>query len=242
MNDVKTIAFVLYPGITPLDLIGPLQVMTGLEVVEATFGIRPRHHVVVVAEHLDAVPTDTPVHVAATSMLEEVPEPDIVMVPGGGAPTLRQLANPILLDYLRNADRTADMVTSVCTGSLLLAAAGLLQGRPATTHWAYHRFLNRLGATYVPKRWVEDGRYLTGAGVSAGIDTALRLAAMLTSDEVARTIQLAIEYDPQPPHGGIDWAHVDRDSFGPRVEGFAHQALNDHPQLLARILGSTPGA
>ena len=195
-NDTKTIAFVLYPGLTPLDLVGPLQVMSGLEVVEAAFGLPQRHHVVVVAENLDAVPTDTPIRVAATNTLDEVPEPDIVMVPGGGAPTLHQLANPVLLDYLRNADRTAEMITSVCTGSLLLAGAGLLQGRPATTHWAYHRFLDRLGATYVPQRWVEDGRYLTGAGVSAGIDTALRLAAMLTND-VARMIQLAIEYDPQ---------------------------------------------
>jgi DJ-1/PfpI family protein len=132
------------------------------------------------------------------------------------------------------------MVTSVCTGSLLLAGAGLLQGRPATTHWAYHRFLDRLGATYVPQRWVEDGRYLTGAGVSAGIDTALRLAAILTNDNVAGMIQLAIEYDPQPPHGGIDWPHADRDSFTFRVEGFAHQALDDHPELLARLLGSDP--
>jgi transcriptional regulator GlxA family with amidase domain len=237
-DDVKTIAFVLYPGLTPLDLIGPLQVMSGLEVVEATFGMQPRHHVVVVAEHLDPVPTDTPVQVAATTTLDEVPEPFIVMVPGGGAPTLRQLPNPVLLDYLRNGDRTAGMVTSVCTGSLLLAGAGLLQGRPATTHWAYHRFLERLGASYVPQRWVEDGRYLTGAGVSAGIDTALRLAAIVTSDDVARTIQLAIEYNPQPPHGGIDWPHVDRDSFGARVEGFPHQALDDHPDLLAWLLGS----
>jgi transcriptional regulator GlxA family with amidase domain len=188
----------------------------------------------------DAVATDTPVRVAATTTLDEVPEPNIVMVPGGGAPTLRQLANPVLLDYLRNADRTADMITSVCTGSLLLGGAGLLQGRPATTHWAYHHFLDRLGATYVPQRWVEDGRYLTGAGVSAGIDTALRLAAILTNDDVARMIQLAIEYDPLPPHGGIDWPHVDRDSFGSRVEGFAHQALDDQPELLARLLGSEP--
>ena len=74
--------------------------------------------------------------------------------------------------------------------------------------------------------------------MSAGIDTALRLAAILTNDDVARMIQLAIEYDPQPPHGGIDWTHVDRDSFRPRVEGFAHQALDDHPDLLARLLGS----
>src|SRR5688500_7030337 len=185
-NDTKTIAFVLYPGLTPLDLVGPLQVMSGLEVAEAAIGLPQRHHVVVVAENLDAVPTDTPIRVAATNTLDEVPEPDIVMVPGGGAPTLRQLANPDLLDYLHNADRTADMITSVCTGSLLLAGAGLLQGRPATTHWAYHRFLERLGATYVPERWVEDGRDLTGAGVSAGIDTALRLATILTNDDVAR--------------------------------------------------------
>jgi putative intracellular protease/amidase len=85
--DDKTVAFVLYPGLTPLDLIGPLQVMSGLETVEETFGVQPRHHVVVVAEDLDAVPTDTPVRVAATSTLNEVAEPDVIVVPGGGAPT-----------------------------------------------------------------------------------------------------------------------------------------------------------
>jgi transcriptional regulator GlxA family with amidase domain len=233
----KTIACVLYPGMTPLDLVGPLQVLTGLEVAETVLGAPTRHHVVVVAENLEAVPTDTPLRIAATTTLDEVPAPDIVLVPGGGAPTLRQLANPVLLDYLRQADRSAEIVASVCTGSLLLAGAGLLDGRRATTHWAYHRFLNRLGATYVPQRWVEDGRYLTGAGVSAGIDAALHLAARLTSDELARTVQLAVEYDPQPPHGGIDWTHVDRDSFKPRVEGFAKQALSEHPALLAKILG-----
>jgi len=235
----KIVAFVLYPGLTPLDLIGPLQVMTGLEVAERVYGIQPRHHVVVVAEHLDAVPTDTPVRVAATSTLDEFPEPDIVIVPGGGAPTLRQLVNPALLDYLRKADGSAEVVASVCTGALLLAAAGPLQGHRATTHWAYHRFLNRLGATYVPQRWVEDGRYLTGAGVSAGIDTALHLAAKLTNDDVARMVQLAIEYDPHPPHGGIDWTKVDRDSFAGRVEGFAHEALDEHPAMLARVLGAS---
>jgi transcriptional regulator GlxA family with amidase domain len=232
----KTIAFVLYPGLTPLDLIGPLQVMSGLETVEAAFGLPQRHHVVVVAETPDVVPTDTPVRVAATATLDEYPEPDIVIVPGGGAPTLRQLVNPTLLDYLRKADHSAEVVTSVCTGSLLLAGAGLLQGRRATTHWAYHRFLDNLGATYVPQRWVEDGKYLTGAGVSAGIDTALHLAARLTNDDVARLVQLAIEYDPHPPHGGIDWAHVDRDSFAARVEGFAHEALDEHPTMLTRLL------
>ena len=130
----KTVAFVLYPGLTPLDLIGPLQVMSALEAVEEMFGVEPRHHVVVVAEEIDAVPTDTPVRVAATSILDDVPEPDVVVVPGGGAPTLRQLANPVLLDYLRQVDRRAELVGSVCTGALLLAGAGLLEGRRATTH------------------------------------------------------------------------------------------------------------
>jgi transcriptional regulator GlxA family with amidase domain len=236
VND-KTVAFVLYPGLTPLDLIGPLQVMSGLETVEEMFGVQPRHHVVVVAEGLDAVPTDTPVRVAATSTLDQAPEPDVVVVPGGGAPTLRQLANPVLLDYLRQADRRAEVVASVCTGALLLAGAGLLEGRRATTHWAYHRFLDRLGAKYVPERWVEDDRYLTGAGVSAGIDMALRLAARLTNDDLARPVQLGIEYDPHPPHGGIDWSTVDRDMLAARVEGFAKEALADDPAMRARLLG-----
>jgi transcriptional regulator GlxA family with amidase domain len=201
------------------------------------FALQPRHHVVVVAEDLDAVPTDTPVRVAATSTLDEAPEPDVVVVPGGGAPTLRQLANPVLLDYLRHADRHAEVVASVCTGALLLAGAGPLQGRRATTHWAYHRFLDRLGAKYVPERWVEDDRYLTGAGVSAGIDMALRLAARLTNDDLARLVQLGIEYDPHPPHGGIDWSGVDRDMLAARVEGFANEALADDPAMRARLLG-----
>jgi transcriptional regulator GlxA family with amidase domain len=236
VND-KTVAFVLYPGLTPLDLIGPLQVMSGLETVEEMFGVQPRHHVVVVAEGLDAVPTDTPVRVAATSTLDQAPEPDVVVVPGGGAPTLRQLANPVLLDYLRQVDRRAEVVASVCTGALLLAGAGLLEGRCATTHWAYRRFLDRLGAKYVPERWVEDDRYLTGAGVSAGIDMALRLAARLTNDDLARLVQLGIEYDPHPPHGGIDWSGIDRDMLAARVEGFAKEALADDPAMRARLLG-----
>jgi hypothetical protein len=89
----------------------------------------------------------------------------------------------------------------------------------------------------VPERWVEDGRYLTGAGVSAGIDTALHLAAKLTSDDVARAVQLGIEYDPHPPHGGIDWPNVDRDALAGRVRGFAEEALADDPAVLARLLG-----
>jgi transcriptional regulator GlxA family with amidase domain len=91
------------------------------------------------------------------------------------------------------------VVGSVCTGALILAAAGLLAGRQATTHWASHRLLERLGARYLPERWVEDGKFITSAGVSAGIDMALALTARLTDEPTARMVQLAIEYDPHPP-------------------------------------------
>jgi hypothetical protein len=121
---------------------------------------------------------------------------------------------------------------------------GLLQGRPATTHWAYRGFLDRLGARYVAERWVEDGRYLTGAGVSAGIDTALRLASRLASDEMSRLVQLAIEYDPRPPLGGIDWSTVDRDMLRPRV-GLRKGGARRSPRLArpsSRLVHRGPAA
>ena len=96
----KTVAFVLYPGLTPLDLIGPLQVMSGLEAVEEALGSPDRHHVVVVAERLEAFPTDNPARIAASNTLDDIPAPDVIFVPGAGAPTLRQVANPVLLDYV----------------------------------------------------------------------------------------------------------------------------------------------
>jgi transcriptional regulator GlxA family with amidase domain len=106
------------------------------------------------------------------------------------------MSNQVVGDYLRQAADTSPVVGSVCTGALVLAAAGLLEGRQATTHWAYHRLLERLGATYLPQRWVEDGKFITSAGVSAGIDMALALVARLTDEPTARMVQVAIEYDP----------------------------------------------
>ncbi len=150
---------------------------------------------------------------------------------------MRQLANERLLSYLRQVDTTADIVASVCTGALILAGAGLLEGRRATTHWAYHHLLDRLGATYVPQRWVEDGHYLTAAGVSSGIDMGLHLVERLTDAHMAKLVQLAIEYDPHPPHGGIDWHNVDRDMQRDRVDRVAKEALGDHPDVLARLMG-----
>jgi transcriptional regulator GlxA family with amidase domain len=171
--------------------------------------------------------TDGPLTVTADQAFGDVPDPTVVIIPGGGAPTIKAMGDPAIRDYLRQVADTALVVGSVCTGALVLAAAGLLEGRQATTHWAYHRLLGRLGATYLPKRWVEDGKFIT----SAGIDMALALVARLTDEPAARMVQLAIEYDPHPPFGGIDWSQVDRDSNEPVLGPMVQRQLADRPEF-----------
>jgi transcriptional regulator GlxA family with amidase domain len=119
-----------------------------------------------------------------------------------------------LLAYVRTAAETAEVVGSTGNGALVLAAAGLLAGRRAAIHWAYGELLGRLGATPARERWVEDGRFLTSAGGSAGIDMMLHLVARLKTKSRARLAQLFAEYDPRPPFGGIDWSRVDGDLAG----------------------------
>ena len=147
------------------------------------------------------------------------------------------MGDEALRDYLRQVAGTASVVGSVCTGAMILAAAGLLEGRDATTHWSHHRLLERLGAHYRPQRWVEDGNLITSAGVSAGIDMALALVARLTDEPTARMVQLWIEYDPHPPFGGIDWAQVDRNMAEPQVNQWVQTQLADRPDLLAKLSG-----
>ncbi|MFI5038120.1 MAG: DJ-1/PfpI family protein, partial [Solirubrobacterales bacterium] len=130
--------------------------------------------------------------------IEDVGSPDIVLVPGGPGEVAARAGGGVL-DWLRAAHETTTWTTSVCTGSLILAAAGLLEGRRATGHWLALGELGRLGAVPVSERVVFDGKIVTAAGVSAGIDMALALAARVAGDEVAQAIQLGIEYDPQPP-------------------------------------------
>ncbi len=198
----KTIAFVLYPGLTVFDLTGPLQVLTALS------AIAPEYRTVVVAERAEPTDTDIRVKMIPTHTFEEVPNPSIVLVPGGGVPTLRAMSNEAIRSYVRTATETAEVAGSVCTGALILGSVGLLEGRQATTHWAYYRILEELGAKYVRKRWVEDGKFICSAGVSAGIDMALQLAARLTDEETARRVQRSLGYDPHPPFGGIDYDHL----------------------------------
>ncbi len=203
-NEKKLIAFTLYPGVTPLDLVGPLTVLRDLK----------PYRTVAVGERREPLDSDTPLRLIPAKTFGEVPAPFAVIVPGGGAATLQAMQDETLLAYLRSAAETAETVGSTGNGALILAAAGLLQGRGAAIHWAYGELLERLGATYARERWVEDGKFLTSAGGSAGIDMMLHLVARLKNKSRARLAQLFVEYDPRPPFGGIDWSSVDGDLAG----------------------------
>ncbi|MBC2900482.1 DJ-1/PfpI family protein [Streptomyces cupreus] len=184
------IAIVLYDRFTALDAVGPYE----------TLGRLPDAETVFVAERTGPVRTDTGnLALTADRTLAEVPSPDIVIVPGGPGQT-PQMENEALLDWLRAADGTSTWTTSVCTGSLLLAAAGLLKGRRATSHWLALDFLKRFGVEPTGERVVTDGKYVTAAGVSSGIDMGLTLLGRIAGDEHAQAVQLLTEYDPQPPY------------------------------------------
>ena len=179
-----------YDGMTALDAIGPYEVLGRLPDAELTF----------VAARPGPVRTDQgSLTLNADAGLADVAAPDVVLVPGGPF-WVDPDQHTELLAWLRIVDATTVWTTSVCTGSLFLATAGLLTGRPATTHWSARAELSRLGATVIEERVVRDGKYLTAAGVSAGIDMALTLAGIVAGDQTAQAIQLGIEYDPQPPY------------------------------------------
>jgi transcriptional regulator GlxA family with amidase domain len=231
VDAMKDIAFVLYPGFTILDLVGPLQVLSALAAFD------PQYRTVVLGEDAAPVGTDTPLGVTASHTFDEVPEPYAVFVPGGAVPTIAALGDEKLLDRIRAMAGHAEIVGSVCTGSLILGAAGLLDGRRATTHWMCRHLLPKFGATPVAERWVRDGKVVTAAGVAAGIDMALFMVQELAGEDVARQVQLLIEYDPQPPLGGIDWTGVDVAARRPLVDGWLRAGLADHPELLADLAG-----
>ena len=183
------IAILVFPRLTALDAVGPYEVLSRVPGAELTF----------VAPDPGELRTDTGVlGIVADASVAEVGAADVLVVPGGvGNRPL--LTDDRVLEWVRRIDEGSQWTTSVCTGSLVLGAAGVLKGRRATSHWAYRDTLREYGAEPVAKRVVEDGKYLTAAGVSAGIDMGLTLAARLAGEDVAKAIQLGIEYDPDPP-------------------------------------------
>ncbi|MCK2218106.1 DJ-1/PfpI family protein [Actinomadura sp. ATCC 31491] len=183
------VAIPLYPRFTALDAVGPYTVLAFAPGCTVTF---------VAAEPGPVTDDRGSLALTATASYADLPAPDVVVVPGGIG-TFDVLADEALLGWIRRAHEHTSWTTSVCSGSLLLGAAGLLGGLRATTHWAVLDLLRQYGAEPVSERSVVQGKVVTAAGVSAGIDMALTLLAQARDEETAQTVQLAIEYDPQPP-------------------------------------------
>src|SRR5689334_19181441 len=184
----RMIGMLIFPRLTQLDMTGPYEVLARL----------PNTKVLLVAHTMAPVKTDRGMEIVPTVTFADCPQLDLVMVPGGpGQQDLME--DETVLAFLRKQAAGAKYVTSVCTGSLVLGAAGLLKGKRATSHWAAIEHLKPLGAIPVSEKVVTDGNVITGAGVTSGIDFALSVAARLEGVDVARQIQLQIEYDPDPP-------------------------------------------
>ncbi len=186
------IAILLFDRVEALDAVGPYQVFNYWPGAKTHFvGLEP-------GPKSTATATGSPLGLIADKALEEVPAPEMIVVPGGEG-TRALMHDARVLDWLRSAHRTSRWTTSVCTGSLVLGAAGILDGRRATSHWAFVDRLSAFGAQPTGERVVQDGKVVTAAGVSSGIDMALTLLQREEGDELAQTIQLGIEYDPDPP-------------------------------------------
>lgn len=184
------IAVALFEQVTALDAIGPYEVLQRLPNAEVRF----------VGHRRGEVRTDNGfLGLMVDQAFEDLPAPDIVLIPGGIG-TRALVHDAAILNWIRTAHETSKFTTSVCTGSLLLAAAGVLDGLRATTHFSARQLLAKYGAKPSDERVVQEGKVITAAGVSSGIDMALRLAELLSDTTTAKALQLMIEYDPQPPH------------------------------------------
>ncbi|BCY13505.1 DJ-1/PfpI family protein [Actinoplanes sp. L3-i22] len=214
------IAIVLYPGMTALDAIGPYEILRFLPDAELRFvGAEP-----------GPLMTDSNVLVlGVTHSFDETPSPDLVLVPGSGPNTATAMADRQLIAWLQRVHPTTTWTTSVCSGALILAAAGLLDGKPATTHWLAQGALKAFGAeARRDERIVRAGRIVTAAGVSAGLDLALWLTGEIAGRDHAETIQLYIEYDPRPP---FDAGHPTK----------ARREIFDRADKLGRAISMSPG-
>jgi transcriptional regulator GlxA family with amidase domain len=184
------ISILLYGGVTTLDVVGPYEVLSRI----------PAAHIDLVAAEAGPIRTDTGfLDLTATANFSDVPSADILIVPGGGRGSRNAAHNPSVIAWVRQISEGARYTASVCTGAFILAAAGLLRGKRATTHWSDRDELRAYDVEVVERRVVESGRIVTAAGVSAGIDMALALVDRVAGRDVAEAIQLVLEYDPEPP-------------------------------------------
>jgi transcriptional regulator GlxA family with amidase domain len=219
----KQIAIVLYPGFTALDALGPYELLKMLPDVEIRF----------VAAKRGPVVTDRGILVVnATHTFGETPAPFMLLIPGSEACTATAMTDPALISWIQQAHQYSSWTTSVCSGSLILAAAGLLKGLPATSHWAAMSALSKCGAMIKPQqRIVQSGKIWTAAGVSAGLDLALQLIAEIAGEQQAEVVQLLLEYDPQP---AFDSGHINKASE--QVKALAilemtHRSQVPHPPI-----------
>lgn len=216
---ILQVAMPIFKAMTALDFVGPYEVLNCLPNVKVVF-----------VSHSVGLYTDLgTLTVQATASFDQVPKPDIVVVPGGVG-TRALLEDEAILQWLRKVHETSLYTTSVCTGSLLLAAAGLLSGLEAATHWNAFDLLASLGAKPVKARVVQQGKIITAAGVSSGIDMALQLAALITDETTAKAVQLYIEYDPEPP---FDCGSTDK--AGPEVLSKARTLAHNRTTPFAEL-------
>lgn len=185
------IIFVLFDNVTQLDFAGPVQFLSRM----------PGAKIFVASKDGGPVTTDCGFSILPTTSFADCPSADIICVPGGHG-VREAVADAAVIDFVRQQGAYATWVTSVCTGAFILGVAGLLQGKRATCHWGYTHLLPLVGATHEQARVVRDSNLVTAGGVTSGIDFALELIAMISGDDVARSIQLALEYDPAPPFTG----------------------------------------
>ena len=223
------IGYVVFPNLTQLDFTGPLQVLNRL----------PDSTTHIVAKTREPVPSDTPLAIPPTATFADCPPLDLLCVPGGFGVD-QAMEDEETIAFVRRAGAHAKYVTSVCTGAFVLGAAGLLRGKRATTHWAYHHLLPRVGAIPVQERVVRDGNTFTGGGVTAGVDFAFVVLNEIAGPVVAQTVQLGIEYDPKPPFAGGSPARAPAEikaaadqRYAPRLPEFARILDRVAPRLRA---------
>ena len=218
-NRKKQVVLLVFPGVSLLELVGAHYTWS-------VAGMLASFETVVASPNTDFIPSSTPLSFRPEKAFAEAPDPDIFIVVGGFEAALRAAEDPALLDYVRHAAQRAAIVASTGTGSLILAAAGLLDGKQATTHWAFRQQLEGMGARYRRQPWVEDGRFITGAGSSSAVDMSLMLIDRLSSEKIAKQVQIGAEWDPAPPFGGIDWTKVNGRASG-RAPGDSREPVNE---------------